>query len=64
MEQRKKDPNLVLNVNVVGESENRLARYLARDDAANRTRLVMYMRMFGRGERTVDDGHGTWSLPW
>lgn len=37
-----------MRVNVVGESENRLARYLARDSDANRTRLVMYMRMIGR----------------
>lgn len=29
-------------------SENRLARYLAEDGANNRTRLVVYRRMFGR----------------
>lgn len=34
-------------MNVVGESENRLARYLAHDGANNGTRLVMYKRMFG-----------------
>lgn len=33
LEQCKKDPRLVLRVNVVEESENRLARWLAEDGA-------------------------------
>lgn len=48
LEQRKKDPNLTLRVQLVQESENRLARYLAKDGANNRTHLVVYRMMFGR----------------
>lgn len=40
--------NLVLEVKVVGESENRLARWLAYEGAMNRTRIVLYMRLSGR----------------
>lgn len=47
-EQRKNDLNLVLKVNVVSASENLLARYLAHNLAANRIRLVLFRRMFGR----------------
>lgn len=39
---------MVLQLKVVGESENCLARWLAYDGAANRTRVVMYGRLFGR----------------
>lgn len=45
--QRKKDLNLVLHVNVVGESENRLVRWLAHDGSANTTRLVLYKCFLG-----------------
>lgn len=48
LEQRKRDPNLVLQVRVVSQSENRLARWLAYDGAHNRTRVVLYFRLFGR----------------
>lgn len=48
LEQRKKDPNLVLKVNVVSASENRLARYLSHNGAANGTSLVLFRRVFGR----------------
>lgn len=48
LEQRKKDPNLVLRVRVVSQSDNRLARWLAYDGANNRTRVVLYRRLFGR----------------
>lgn len=39
---------MTLRVKAVSASENRLARYLALDEARNRTRLVLYRRMFGR----------------
>lgn len=39
---------MVLPVKVVGESENRLDRWLAYDGASNRTRVVLYRRVFGR----------------
>lgn len=45
-EQRKKDPRLILRVNVVVESENRLARWLAEDGAQNMTRPVLFRRLF------------------
>lgn len=48
LEQRKRDPNLTLEVRVVGESENRLARWLAFDGAMHRTRVVLFRRLFGR----------------
>lgn len=48
LEQRKKDPRLVLRINVVSQNENRLARWLAEDGAQNRTRMVLFRRLFGR----------------
>lgn len=47
-EQRNKDPNLVLKVNVVSASENLLACYLPHDGVEKRTRLMLFRRMFGR----------------
>lgn len=37
----------VLRVNVTGESKNRLTKWLAEDDSQNRTRLVLFRRLFG-----------------
>lgn len=48
LEQRKKDPNLTLKVRVVEASENRLACYLAQDGSQNRTRMIVFCRMFRR----------------
>lgn len=48
LEQRRRDPNLRLEVRVVSASENRLARWLAQDGAVNRTKVVLYRRLFGR----------------
>lgn len=48
LEQRKKDPSLVLQVRVVSEADNGLARWLAYDGAVNKTRIVLYRRLFGR----------------
>lgn len=48
LEQRKKDPNLNLEVRVVEPGQSLLARYLTVDGARNRTRLVLYRRMFRR----------------
>lgn len=47
LEQRKKDPRLVLRVNVVIQTENQLARWLAEDGSQNRTRRL-FRRLFGR----------------
>lgn len=48
LEQHKKGHRLILRVNFVGESENRLVRWLAENGAQSRTRLVLYRRLFGR----------------
>ncbi|KAK1381058.1 hypothetical protein POM88_027802 [Heracleum sosnowskyi] len=48
LDQRKSDPNLTLEVDVIRESQNRLARFLATDGAQNRTRLVAFRRAFER----------------
>lgn len=50
LEQRKKDPHLVLRINVVSENENRLVRWLAEDEAQNRSSLVLFRRLFGRAK--------------
>lgn len=48
LEQRKKDPRLVLWINVVSQSENIMARWLAEDGAQNRTLMVLFRRLFRR----------------
>lgn len=48
LEQRKKDPNLTLNVKVVTVNENRISCYLDEDGARNKTGLVIFRRLFGR----------------
>lgn len=60
LEHRKKDLNLVLKVSVTSTSENRLSRYLARDEAANRTRLVVFRKIFAQVREiwTLDMGLG------
>lgn len=45
---RTTDKRLKLDVLVVHESKNQLARYLAKDGALNRTLPVMYFKPFGR----------------
>lgn len=37
-----------LEVRIVGASENRLARWLAHDGSINRTKVVLFRRLFGR----------------
>lgn len=48
LNQRKKDKRLKLQVSIVRESQNMLARYLAEDGALNRTAPVLFRRNFGR----------------
>lgn len=48
LEQRKKDKRLNLKVNVISETQNAMARFLATDGAQNRNRLVVFKRPFGR----------------
>lgn len=59
--QSKKDLNLTLVTRVVEASQNLLARYLAKDGVANRTRLVILMRLFVRVKELwmLDKGLGT-----
>lgn len=48
LQQRRKDPNLKLEIKAVEPSQNRLARYLAANGARNSSRLVVFRRSFGR----------------
>lgn len=48
LQQRRKDPNLKLEIKEIEPSQNRLARYLAAHGAINRSRLVVFRGSFGR----------------
>lgn len=48
LKQRKKDPNLSLEVRVVEPSQNLLVRYLVVDGSHNRTHMVLFREMSGR----------------
>ncbi|KAL1819308.1 hypothetical protein ACET3Z_014177 [Daucus carota] len=58
---RTTDKRLNLEVSVVDESKNKLARYLAKDGALNRTAPVLFFKPFGRVRELwhIDMGLGT-----
>ncbi|KAK1373849.1 hypothetical protein POM88_030042 [Heracleum sosnowskyi] len=48
LDKRKHDRKLRLHVDVIQETQNNLAAFLAVDGAHNRTRMVVFRRPFGR----------------
>lgn len=64
LEKRKKDPNLVLKVNVVGEIESRLTMYLAHDGAENRTINGYVQKVVWSRQGTMDVGYRSGPNQW